>query len=69
MIDHAGAYHIQINVHETAMQVLVRCDSRSVTMVFLECAMSILALNCIVFLRRPAGDQLHALGLIPASVP
>ncbi len=49
------------------MQVLVGFDRGSVITVFPKRAMSLLAV--IVFLRRPAGDQLHALGYdIPACV-
>jgi hypothetical protein len=67
MINRACTNHVQINVYQTVMQVLIRFDRGSVITVFPKRAMSVLAL--IVFLRRPAGDQLHALGYdIPACV-
>ena len=49
-----GANHVQVNVHQTAMQVLVGFDRSSMIAVFPECALPVLAL--VVFLRGAASD-------------
>jgi hypothetical protein len=59
MVDHAGANHVQINVHQTPMQVLIGLNSRSMISVFPERTLPPFAL--IVLLRGSPGDELHAL--------
>jgi hypothetical protein len=54
MLDHSGAHHVQIDIHNALMQMIIGLDSRSVTPVLPERAMAVLA--PIVFLRRPSGD-------------
>jgi len=54
MLDHAGAHHVQIDLHNALMQMIIGLDSRSVIPVLPERAMAVLA--PIVFLRRPPGD-------------
>jgi len=58
MPHYAGAHHIQIDVYEASMQVLVGLDRRCVVAIFPEGAVTILAL--IVCSGRAAGDELHA---------
>jgi hypothetical protein len=60
VLDHAGAYHVQIDIDEAAMQVLVSLDRRGVVTVLPESAPAPLAL--IVFLPCAPGDELHAPG-------
>ena len=59
MRNHSGANHVQINVYETAMQVLIRFDRCSVTSVSPERAVESFPL--IVFLATAASDQLNAI--------
>jgi len=59
MIHYARANHVEIDVDQTAMQVLVGFDSGGVIAVLSERPVSILGL--VVFLRRSPGDELHTL--------
>src|SRR5262245_47137249 len=59
MIHHAGSNHVQIDVDYTAMQMLVGFNSGGMIAIFPEGPLSPLAL--VVFLRRAASDELHAL--------
>jgi hypothetical protein len=59
MIYHARADHVEIDIDQTAMQVLVILDSRGVITIFPECSLTILAL--VVLPRRTAREELHAL--------
>jgi hypothetical protein len=54
MLDHSGAHHVQIDIDNALMQMIIGLDSRSVIPVLPERAMAVLA--PIVFLRRPPGD-------------
>jgi hypothetical protein len=54
MIHHAGANHVQVDVDETAMQVLVGLDCGGVITVFPERPMTVLAL--VMLLRGSACD-------------
>jgi hypothetical protein len=60
MRDHSGANHVQVNVHEAAMQVLIGFDSGSVIAIFPESSLPSLAL--VIFLCGTTRDQLDALG-------
>jgi hypothetical protein len=57
--DHSGANHVQVDVDQTAVQMLVGLDGGGMIAVFPKCAMPVLAL--IVLLRGSARDELHAL--------
>jgi hypothetical protein len=59
MVDHAGANHVQINVHQTPMQVLIGLNSRSMISVFPERSPARFAL--VIFLCGTSSDQLHTL--------
>ena len=56
----AGTNHVEINVNDTAMQMLVGFDSSGVITILPERPVSILAL--VIFLRSAPGDELHTLG-------
>jgi hypothetical protein len=54
MLDHSGARHVQIDIDNAPMQMIIGLDSRSVIPVLPERAMPVLA--PIVFLRRSPDD-------------
>src|ERR1044071_9560170 len=60
MLHHAGANHIEVNVYETATQVLVHFDRSRMIAIFPEG--SLLTLASVVLLGSASGDELHALG-------
>jgi hypothetical protein len=53
MVHHAGANHVQVNVYETAMQVLIGLKSRGMISVFPE--RSLPPFTLVIFLRAGAG--------------
>jgi hypothetical protein len=59
MLDHAGAHHIQVDIDEAAMQMLVALDRRGVVAILPECTLAFLA--PVVLLTRAPGNELHAL--------
>ena len=58
--NHSSTNHVQIDVNETTLKVLVRLDGRGMIAVFPECAAASFPL--IVFLAIAASDQLHVMG-------
>ena len=54
VLDHPGSNHVQVDVHDTAVQMFVGADRRGVIAIFSERSMVLLAL--VVLLRRAAGD-------------
>jgi hypothetical protein len=61
VIHHARANHVQVNVHEAAMQVLIGFDGGSVIAIFPKRSLPFLAL--VIFLRGATRAQLNALGI------
>jgi hypothetical protein len=57
MAHYAGANHVQVDIDQTAMQMLVGLDGGGMIAVFPKCAMPVLAL--IELLRGSARDELH----------
>jgi hypothetical protein len=57
MVHYAGANHVQVDIDQTAMQMLVGLDGGGMIAVFPKCAMPVLAL--IELLRGSARDELH----------
>jgi hypothetical protein len=55
-----GAHHIQIDVHQTAMQMLIGFDSRCVISILPKGSLPRFSL--VVFLRGAPRNELHALG-------
>ena len=60
MIYHAGACHVQIDIYQTAIQMLVCLNGRCMVAILPERAL--LAFALVVLLRRATSDELHALG-------
>jgi len=60
MAHRAGPYHVQIDVHKTAMQVRTGFDGGGVIAVFPEGAQA--RLPAVVVLRRSPRNELHAPG-------
>ena len=57
MAHYAGANHVQVDIDQTAMQMLVGLDGGGMIAVFPKCAMPVLAL--IELLHGSARDELH----------
>ena len=57
MAHYAGANHVQVDIDQTAMPMLVGLDCGGMIAVFPKCAMPVLAL--IDLLRGSARDELH----------
>src|SRR5262245_60766905 len=55
------ADHIQVNLHQTAMQVLIPFNSSGMITVLSKCPLPSFAL--VVFLSGAAGNQLHTAGI------